>query len=300
MQRSGTCFGFTIKSDLRFEFLRAGEGTTLEVAERTGESVDSDDGPLFDWAPTDDQPRTRLYAAGAGYRYWVDGGGSFGVEPAGRRVLVPGPPADELRREERLWGLPAVLCFVARGDVPLHAAAVEVDNRAVIVAAPRTFGKTTLAAGFLRAGHRVLTEDIACIRLEPEPSVIPGPAMLRVRRDVAESLDLQHRVRELSRNNGRVHLAIADRERGTCEPVPLGGIVLLREEEGRPRLVPVGAADALPDLWTLGFRLPGSDAVSASFSAYVDLARSVRIWNLFRPLAIEALDATVEAVVNSV
>ena len=57
-----------------------------------------------------------------------------------------------------------MLCFRARGDTALHAAAVEVDGQAVVLGAPGTFGKTTLAAAFHAAGHRLLSEDTTCIR----------------------------------------------------------------------------------------------------------------------------------------
>ena len=47
-----------------------------------------------------------------------------------------------------------------------------------------------MAAAFHRAGHRVLSEDTTCVRLGPEQAVVPGPAMLRVRHDVAAELEL--------------------------------------------------------------------------------------------------------------
>ncbi|MCJ7738930.1 MAG: hypothetical protein MUQ10_16710, partial [Anaerolineae bacterium] len=40
-------------------------------------------------------------------------------------------------------------------------------------------------------GYRVLAEDVACVRLEEAAVVIPGPALLRLRRDVADRLELR-------------------------------------------------------------------------------------------------------------
>lgn len=295
---SGTCFGFQIRSQLSFEFLRGGSGETLEVAQATEPSSPEGD-LLFDWAATGDLPHTRLFQHDGGYRYWVDGGGWFLVEPAIPRVTVPAE-AEPLRREERLWSLPLLLCFAARGDLPLHAAAVDIGGSAVLIAAPRTFGKTTLAAGFLAAGHRVLSEDIACLRVRPDPQVIPGPAMLRVRADVAERLEFRD-ARAVGRDEMRLHLALAPHSRGTCDPVPLRAIVLLREsEDGRPRLDRVNAANALPDLWELGFRLLGAAPVAASFDALADLVAAVPVWNLFRPLRLDRLNETVEAVLAGI
>ncbi len=270
----GTCFGFEIHSTLSFEFLREGSGEALEV--EPGRMEGPGGGNLiFDWPAAGDQPHTRLF----------QDDGTLGD--------------DALRREERLWSLPLLLCFAARGDVPLHAAAVDVGGSAVLIAAPRTFGKTTLAAGFLAAGHRVLSEDIACIRLDPEPHVVPGPAMLRVRPDVADDLELRDTLL-VGRDETRVHLALAPHGRGTCDPVPLRAIIFLRESDQSPTLVRVSAAEALPDLWELNFRLLGAPAFASSFEALADLVRSISIWNLFRQLGLDRLDETVEAVLACV
>ena len=45
-----------------------------------------------------------------------------------------------------------------------------------------------LAAGFLRTGHRVLSEDLVCCRSGAEPMVVPGPATIRIRPDVYERI----------------------------------------------------------------------------------------------------------------
>ena len=49
---------------------------------------------------------------------------------------------EPVRREERLWGIPAALALIRRGDVAVHAAAVEIDGRALLFAGPGRFGKT--------------------------------------------------------------------------------------------------------------------------------------------------------------
>jgi len=295
---AGTCYGFDIRSALAFEFLRQGSGEALEVEQAATDAAPAGGTLVFDWPANGELPHTRLFQHNGGFQYWVDGGGWFLVEPGVPRVTVP-IADDAIRREERLWGLPLLLCFAARGDLPLHAAAVDVGGEAVLIGAPRTFGKTTLAAAFLAAGHRVLSEDITCLRLRPHVQIVPGPAMLRVRADVAGDLDLRH-ADPVGGDEARVHLAVAERARGTCDPVPLRAIVVLREGSGAPALVGVNAADALPDLWELSFRLQGAASFAASFGALVDLVASVPVWNLFRPLRIDRLNETVEAVLAGI
>jgi hypothetical protein len=293
----GSCYGFEPVSELRFEYLRSGGGEPFAVAELADEPDGLDGELVTEWTPIPDRRVwAKLYADGPRYRLWVDGFGTFAVDPAAPSVGLPASDVDDVRREERLWGVPTMLCFLARGDLPLHAAAVDVGGGAVLLAAPGYFGKTTLAAGFDVAGYRVLAEDVSCVRFSPEPQVIPGPAMLRVRRDVAGSLELPgaHAVAE---SGDRVHYSLDPARRGDSSPVPLRAIVLLRSGEDGIALEPVPAADALRDLWPLSFRLPTVEDRERCFGGIARVAASVRISNLVRPLTLDELPRVVERIV---
>ena len=161
---------------------------------------------------------------------------------------------------------------------------------------PGYFGKTTLAAGFDAAGYRVLSEDVSCIRLTSAPAVVPGPAMLRVRHDVAGQLVLP-RARAVAESGDRVHYSLDPDRRGDSAPVPLRAVVLLRSVEEGIVLEPVPATDALRDLWPLSFRLPTAEDRARCFEGIAQLAASVRLWNLARPLRIDALESVVERIV---
>lgn len=293
----GTCYGFRPVSDLAFEYLRGGDGEPLVVFEREEEPENGDGVLVCEWTPVPGRRLwARLYADGGRYRLWVEGYGSFAVDPRRPSVGLPTGSASAVRREERMWGIPAMLCFLARGDLPLHAAAVDVAGEAVLLAAPGYFGKTTLAAGFDAAGYRVLSEDVSCIRLTPGPAVVPGPAMLRIRHDVAGRVELP-RARAVAESDDRVHYSLDPSRRGDSTPVPLRAIVLLRSAEVGIELDAVPAADALRDLWPLSFRLPTVEDRARCFDELARLAASVRIWNLARPLRLDELGRVVERIV---
>jgi hypothetical protein len=284
------CFGFEVRSDLAFEYLREGGGSgVLEVVETRRVDAGEAGDPLREWLPRPERPFTaRLFREEGRWRLWVADIGSFHVDPATASVEVP-RGSTPLLREERLWGIPTVLCFLARGDHSLHAASVETGGRAIAIGAPGRFGKTTLAAALVGAGHRLLSEDSTCLRPSTEGvSVVPGPAMLRVRRQPARSVDVPGtRVLQVDE---RVHLAIEPERRGTGEPVPLEAIVLLREtDDGLPRLEPVSAEEAIPDLWALSFSIPTDEDRARCFDAVTRLATTVPIWNLHRPMRYDLL-----------
>jgi hypothetical protein len=297
----GACFGFEIRSTMSFEYLREGRGEPLWVTVESVSARPSPEDLIVEYVPTPDRPlEGRLYGRNGKFLLWAGGAASgwYSIDPGAPSVTVP-ETDDALRREERLWSIPAVLCFLHRGDLPLHAAAVETDGSAVVLAAPRTFGKTTLAAAVVASGGRLLTEDVCCTRLDTEPSIVPGPAMLRVRPDLAEYLELTFG-EEAGPRDDRVHVSVNHEHRGDCSPVPIRALVMLREAEEGVTLDRVAPEEALRDLWGLIFKLPGEAAYRRGFAALTDLAARVPLWNVSYPRRLDYLPAIVERLHNDV
>jgi hypothetical protein len=65
----------------------------------------------------------------------------------------------------------------------LHAAAVELDGRAIVISARSGSGKSTLAAALVRAGWRYLTDEAVAFNPESR-SVEPYPKPIALRQDV--------------------------------------------------------------------------------------------------------------------
>jgi hypothetical protein len=292
----GTCYGFAVDTSLSFDYLRHGSGEPLRV-EIEETPFEGEPGTLLrEWTIRHPEPfRASLYAAEeAAYRLWTADSGWFSIDPTYPRVSLPAN-GNAVKREERLWGIPTLLCFIARGDLPLHAAAVEAGEGAILLAAPGRFGKTTLAAGFARAGKRLLSEDLSCLRLGADATVVPGPAMLRIRPDVAEALDIP-RALVLEAGDERLHLALESSERGDCTPVPVGAVVFLRGGSDGIQLQRSDPHEAVRDLYGLSFRLPGAAEVTRAFRGVAELVATVPTWDLSYPLRLEELDRVVETV----
>ena len=291
-------FGFRIRCAEALRFLRSGGGAdTLEVVVAPQPRRRPQTAPLADWrlAGPDDALRGTLYQERRGFEFWATDAGAYRIEPETGRIEIPESP-DAIAREQRLWGIPAALCFMHRGDIPLHAAAVEIGAAAVVLAAPRQHGKTTLALAFHRHGYRVLSEDLACCRLAPVPMLLPGPALLRVRPDVYDGHPPAGTHLVAARPD-RIYLAIDHARRGSGAPLPIAAVVFLREGN-RIVMAPTLPSVAIRDLWALSFRLPTHAARAHTFSRLARLAGALPMWNLHRPTRLGSLDATVERIVE--
>jgi hypothetical protein len=288
-----SCQGFTINSEYRFRFTRPGASRDqLSVVPMLGEPPSPDQPQILDWQ-TENGVVARLYGGGRIFTFWAEGAGWFRIAPFDGTIEVPDTAPDPQRREVHLWGVPAMLAFTRRGDLSLHAAAIDFGGSAVLVAAPGQFGKTTLSVACHAAGYRLLSEDISRLQLKPDPLVMPGPAIVRMREDTFNG-NPPAGMSIASHARGRVELAIDPERRGDATPVPVRAVVMLRESFGdQVVLERVATMEAIPDLWTLAFRLPESADRSRAFQQVAEFADRVPVWNLSRPLTIDGLPEVV-------
>jgi hypothetical protein len=291
-------YGFSIRTTETLRFLRSGGGAeTLDIVAAQEPRTRPDVEPLADWAlaGTEYQTRATLYRVDGGYEFWATDAGRYHLDLENGRIEIPAT-GDEIVREQRLWGLPMMLCYIHRGDFPLHAATVELSTGAVLIAAPSRYGKTTLALGFHRHGYRILSEDLVCCRPGNSCEVLPGPALVRMRTDVYDGSPPRG-MHVVAARPDRIYLGLDDDRKGSCSPVPIRAIVFLREAD-ELRMERVAPAVAVADLWHLNFHLATNEFRARSFQQLTRLAGVVACWNVYRPLRLASLDATVALIAD--
>jgi hypothetical protein len=294
-----TCFGFSVRSPHPFRFLRRGGAQDqLEVVQAAEPLSAGEEHLLFEWTLRDPGAAVtaKLYAARGLYHFWTSDAGWYRIDPRARRIEMS-DHVDEIRREQRLWGVPTALCVKDRGDLALHAAAVEVGGGAIVLAAPGRFGKTTLALAFHREGYRMLTEDTACCSLSPDPVLFPGPTSVRLRPDMFNGQSPAGTT-VLAVRDDRIHLTLDADRVGDGRALPIRAVVFLRESSDGVRVERVRGSEALPDLWTLTFRFQTDAERRRSFSQLAQIAAAVPVWNLHRPLQVAKLDEAVARLID--
>ena len=298
---AGSCFGFRVCSGLTLNFLRNGGGDhTLDVRQPPESLAAPENTLIAEWVLRDPPHDvvTRLYRDGTKFHYWTNDAGWFRIDPRAARIDISAGE-NPVRREQRLWGIPSILCFMERGDFGLHAAAVEVGGGAILLAAPGRHGKTTLAVAFHERGYRLLSEDTTCCRVASrEPCVLPGPTSVRLRPDMFNG-NAPCGTHVVAVRNDRVHLVLDSERAGTSVPVPIKALVFLREATDRISLEALDGSAAVRDLWALNFHLPDGHERSRAFVQLAQLAKSITIWNVYRPLSMSNMDAVVARIVET-
>lgn len=290
---AGSAVGFAVRSSLPFETLRSPSGETPLLVEKA--AVEPPHGePVAVWRSRADNPfHGTLHRHHDRYLFWASDAGRYEIAPEAGWIRVDGD-AEPLRRELRLFGIPAALCALYAGDLSIHASAVEIGGKALLLGGPSMHGKTTLAAGLAAAGHRLLAEDTVRCAIGAVPALYPGPAAVRLRPDVAQHVRLPGAHRGSGAPDaGRQPMIFDAPQRGDGRAVPLRGVVLLRrgDEVG---MQPLDGADAARDVFSLSFRLPTDESRRACFARVVDLTARVAAYDLRRPLSMAALPEVIE------
>lgn len=283
-------YGFEVKSDLPLLRLNSAPGTRgelrIEAAKRPLEQPDrapvstlvTDDGHCWYASYELEDGRCLIELPPAA---------SFLLEPADGRVVVDSEESDVELREHRIVSSAVCTLLSMRGDLVLHASAVESGGRAVLFCGPTQRGKSSLARALGESGRRLLGEDGIAIELgEEEAIAFPGARGVRVR-----SRD----------GNGRARTALLpDPGSGEPEPCPVGAVILLGERGPRLTVEPLEQARALamltPNLVHSGSRA----AIGAAFANLAGLLSSTPAFAASLPDDLAALPTSVQGLLDSI
>jgi len=126
-----------------------------------------------------------------GFRYRVDDEGTLDTFGDNRVEFRPGEAGKD-SLPTAFFGTVAALLLAWRGRVPLHGTAVEIDGQAVLICGNAGAGKSTLAAGLIGLGARLISDDLSMLHLEEPgnmPTLVAGRTTLRLHPGIACLLD---------------------------------------------------------------------------------------------------------------
>jgi hypothetical protein len=280
----GSLYGFEVNSELPLARLNATAGTRGELR------IEAATAPLV--APAQEPASALIDEEGRCWyaSYELDGGGclvelpptmTFLLEPEEGRIVVDSRGDDAELLEHRIASSALCTLLAMRGDLVLHASAVEVDGRAVVFCGPTLRGKSTLARALGEFGCRVLGEDGIAIALDEDgATAFPGARGVRVR----------NRNGDGDRGN-RTDL-VGDPGGGEPPPCTVGAVVLLGPRGSALAVEPLEPAQALALLTPNLIHSGGRAAIGEAFAHLATLLCSVPVFSVSLPDDLQALPAT--------
>jgi hypothetical protein len=272
-------YGFEVKGDLPLTRLNSAAGTRgeLRIEAAAEPLLRPERAPVSTLVGDDGRCWYASYELGDGRCLLeLPPTARFMLEPLPGRVVVDSQEDDAELLEHRIVSSAACTLLSMRGDLVLHASAIEAGGRAVLFCGPTQRGKSTLARVLGEVGHRLLGEDGIAIELRDGESVaFPGARGVRARSRDAEG-------------HTRTDL-VPDPGSGEPDPCAVAAVVLLGERGERLTVEPLEPARALA-LLTPNLVHSGSHvAIGAAFASLAALLGSTPAFAASLPDDLDAL-----------
>jgi hypothetical protein len=220
----------------------------------------------------------------------LPGVGTFLVR-RGKEILVdPDPGAGDALLQLALLGPVLAALLQQRGNLVLHASAVEVAGAAVGFLGARGAGKSTMAAALLGRGYPLLADDILAVSLQSGfPQVLPGFPQLKLWPDAIAALGGDPALLPpVCEGEDKRTQAIGGSFR--AGPVPLARLYML-STGNVTAIEPLSSGDAFLELVSHSYGITWLHGVSgpAQFAARAELVRRVPMRRLRRPPGLDQL-----------
>ena len=209
---------------------------------------------------------SRIEVRGADFDGFADAGARSGACHVSSRLMLDAKAfAAEL--------LDPILLFLLarRGRIPIHAAGIMIDSRAVLLSGPSGSGKSSLAQAAAQRGLRVLSDDTVYIQLEPAFRAwgLPRPIHLLP----ADAPAGDHATRDRA---GRVKAAVPLPAEGMQSVADAAMLVILELTEV-PALSAISQSEAQTAMASLE---PGFDLLAEQSAGAVQRLTSGGAWKL--------------------
>lgn len=205
-----------------------------------------------------------------------------------------------------LLGQALSFALVKNGIEPLHATVVAVKGSAIGFLGDCGFGKSTLAAEFLQAGHRLLTDDLLILRKTGQHVVAyPGPPRIKLFPEIARRLR-SGQIDGVPMNSQTHKLIVPLSQNRTCEvAIPFAAFYALPSphEMGlatNVRVTTLSRKEAFLKLLASAFNISILDPyrLRRQFQATQALANSLVVKKLSYPRVLHSLPLVREAILS--
>ena len=245
------------------------------------------------------------YSYASGHEQWMHLPGiasfRFGSRD-GEAVVIPEVRTPAVRAaviEDAYQRAVLPMALQAHGREVIHASAVIMPQGVVALCGRSRTGKSTLAYGLHRRGHRVWADDALVFDASSESvDAIPYPHRLRIREEAAEYFDL----RELRRQDTTSWTAL---EQAQAEPAPLVCLFLLERETQSSDSIEttrLSSAQAFASVISHAylFRLLNPERKRRMLRQYLALATQVPVFRMRFRATLDQLPAMLDQVESAV
>jgi hypothetical protein len=181
--------------------------------------------------------RVGIFPCGKYFGFFYSDGARFAIDREGREVWADWPENYTIE-DACTYLMGPIIAFVLRlrGITCLHASAIAVDDRAIVLFGLAGAGKSTTAAAFALRGFSVLSDDVAVLADQGERFLVqPGYPRVNLWPNSVRSLfGSPDALPRITPTWDKRYLALGQHGREfQSQPLPLGTIYILGEREAK-------------------------------------------------------------------
>lgn len=179
------------------------------------------------------------------------------------------------------------LILYQRGLFLLHASSVQIGDEAWCFMGVPGAGKSTTAAAFIKAGCKMLSDDLTAIRFDAggKAYIIPAYPQLKIWDNTVNGLSYDKAALKPV-SEGVNKFSFQPKDNFSHEPVQLGQIFFIHRAMNRPTLAELSASD-IPIKMLKNFPLPlrllTEDSLKQHFLQSFSCSKFAKIWSKRRP-----------------
>ncbi len=183
----------------------------------------------------------------------------------------------------------------------LHASAVEVAGKAVVLLGDSGYGKSTLTAALIQRGALLITDDLLVLdECDGSYEAAPGARRLKLAPETANTLGITWDSVPMVDGSGKFVYAI-DESKCASSSIPIDGIVLLTPLATHARVEPVSLAEATRAVLGATFNPLHTqpDRLTRLMHNAEKIARGTRIVRMHVPRDLPAIDNVAALITSS-
>jgi hypothetical protein len=213
--------------------------------------------------------------------------GRFLIQGGAKVTVEPSEGANQERVRLNLIGSLQAILWHQRGDLPLHASAVQLDANALLFAGPSRSGKSVMAASLVADGFTLLADEFSVISAAPNLAELrPGYPCLRLWKDACDSLGVSDQMVGLAHPAGNKYI-LAQSSQTLQTSFRVSDVIVLNDNRSDYSLKRLTGAAALANILNV-VHVPECVKALGLYSQSIAIAAALldggaRVWSLTTP-----------------
>ena len=186
-----------------------------------------------------------------------------------------------------LYGSCFSVLLKQRGILTLHANAININDKAILIAGPQKAGKSTLTGAFLLADYSIISDDVCVVKIiDDQPVVLSGTPFIKLTQNSLEQLD-QKKLSSRILNSVYEKYRIGLGEQHTLKPTPISAFFSIdiydKDHIASNRLGGIESITTLiKNVYRPNYPLPNS-FLTQYRNNLMDIAKKVSFYGIERP-----------------